>query len=222
MNGFTISLTEGFKTAINSMLSDIYTCLPGKIVRIANVKRRRISVRPELQKVFLDETVLDPPIIENVPLLFTGTSDAIVKFPINVGDKVLLMFAQRSIDNWLSKGDLTTPGSKRKFDLSDAFAIPGVQAFNENHQLITDNNNLEIIFDNKIITFVKDGVLKIDSKTDRITIMNTAEDLATLISDLIDTIINLVTVGSPTTQTLDPATKVFFQTMKTRFSNLLE
>ena len=221
-NSNDVSFPEAIRIAITNFISEINICLPGRIVEVLDYKKRQISVQPEIKKVYLDGEELDPPIIENVPLSYFGMSEAILNFPIKSGDKVIIIFSQRSLDNWLSKGTLTIPGSKRKFDISDAIAIPCLQAFNSNHSLIDNNNNTELIFDGKKIKFIKDSVLQIDTTGNKITINNTAEDLATLVGDLIDTIINLVTVGSPATQTLDPATIVFLQTMKTRFSNLLK
>jgi hypothetical protein len=222
INSNDVSFAEAFRIALNNFISEINICLPGKIVKVLDFKKRKISVQPEIKKVFLDGVQLDPPIIENVPLLYYGMSEGILNFPIKSEDKVLILFSQRSLDNWLSKGSLTTPGTNRKFDMSDAIAVPCLQPFNSSHSLIDNNQNTELIFDNKKIKFIKGGVLQIDTAENKITINNSVEDLAQLISDLIDTIINIVTVGSPPTHTLDPATIAAFNVIKTRFSNLLE
>lgn len=42
---------------------------------------------------------------------------------MKAGDGVLLVFSQRSIENWLD-GSKGSPDDPRMFDLSDAFAIP--------------------------------------------------------------------------------------------------
>ena len=85
------------------------------------------------------------------------------------------------MDNWLSKGSLTTPGHRRKFDISDAIAIPCIGTFNIYHSLIDNNDNTELIFNGKKIILIKDGALQIDTTTNKVVINNAVEDLAKLI-----------------------------------------
>lgn len=148
-----VSFPTAIKTAIAHYInSNLNTCLPGKITRVIDYKKRKVSVQPTIRRVYLDEEVLEPPVIDNVTLQYTGTEDAIIKFPIKVGQNVLLIFSQRSLDNWLLSGDVSLPGSKRKFDISDAIAIPSLQTFNTDHPLIDNNEDTEIVTkDNKIV-----------------------------------------------------------------------
>jgi hypothetical protein len=47
-----------------------------------------------------------------------------ITFPLVAGDEVSLFFIERSIDNWLTQGGIQSPNDTRKFDLSDAYAVP--------------------------------------------------------------------------------------------------
>ncbi len=221
-NSTDVSFPEAIRIAITNFISEIHVCLPGRIVKVLDFKKRKISVQPEIKKVYLDGEELDPPIIENVTLSYLGTSKGLLRFPIEINDKVTIVFSERSLDNWLSKGELTTPGVNRKFDMSDAIAIPCLQTFNADHPLIDNENDTELIFDNKKIQFINDGILKIDTGGNKFAVKNTSEDLAQLISDLIDAVIAIVTIGSPSSHVLDPATKTALTVLKTRFSTLLE
>lgn len=218
-----VSFPNAIRTAIAHYMShNLNVCLPAQIVRVIDFKKRKISVLPEIKREFLDGDTLEPSVIENVPLLFTGSSEAVLKFPIKVGDKVILVFSHRSLDNWLTKGERTTPGSRRKFDISDAFAIPAVQAFNSDHIHIDNNEDTELIFDGKKIKLIKDGSLQIDTTTNKVVINNAVEDLAKLIDDLLAEIIAIKTIGSPTNHVLDPTTIANFTAIKTRFTSLLK
>lgn len=221
-NSTDVSFPEAIRIAITNFISEVNVCLPGRIVKVLDFKKRKISVQAEVKKVFLDGDELTPPIIENVPLLYCGTSEGILKFPIKINDKVTIVFSQRSLDNWLSKGELTTPGVNRKFDMSDAIAIPCLQTFNEDHLLIENDTDTELIFDDKKIQLIRGGVLKIDTGGNKFAVKNSSEDLAQLIGDLIDAVIAIVTIGSPSSHVLDPATKTALTVLKTRFSTLLE
>jgi hypothetical protein len=50
--------------------------------------------------------------------------------PISVGDPGLLVFADGSLDVWLSHGGLVDPLNDRHHALSDAVFIPGLRSFN--------------------------------------------------------------------------------------------
>lgn len=53
-----------------------------------------------------------------------------VSFPINVGDTVMCVFSQRSMDNFkIGNGQPTVPNDYRKFSDQDAVAIPGLFSF---------------------------------------------------------------------------------------------
>jgi len=214
MTTSNVTFPEAIKTAIQNFISDVNVCLPGKIIKIQDAKKRKISVQPEIKRVYLDNTELEPPIIENVPLKYTGSSKAILHYPIEIGDKVILIFSQRSLDNWLSDDKLTTPGNRRMFNITDAIAIPGIQSFKEDHPLIENDN--EFVLRSSGYNF------HIDITDKKFKITNDVENLATLMKDLLDEIISIQTVGSPPQHVLSPTSITNFTTIKTRIALLLE
>jgi hypothetical protein len=66
------------------------------------------------------------PIVEDVPVVYPGGGGFFFTFDILPGSYVLLLFAERSIENWANLGGIGDPQSTRKCDLSDAIAIPGL------------------------------------------------------------------------------------------------
>ena len=66
------------------------------------------------------------------------------------------------------------------------------------------------------------GDIEVVSDGGKIAIDNDAETLKNLINDLITEIKAIVTVGSPTTQTLSAGSKTLFTTLNGRFNDLLK
>jgi hypothetical protein len=79
--------------------------------------------------------------------------------PLTRGDYVLLVFCERSIDAWLSIGGIVDPDDYRKFDLSDAVAIPGLFPFGQGQSVVSDH--LQIRNGEAIITVKSTGDIEI-------------------------------------------------------------
>jgi hypothetical protein len=83
-----------------------------------------------IRRKYRDEDDQDFSQILGVPLIYPSSSTAAITFPVNVGDTVLLVFAQRSIDSFKAgDGNVSTPEDFRDFDIRDAIAIPGLFPF---------------------------------------------------------------------------------------------
>jgi hypothetical protein len=67
------------------------------------------------------------PLID-VPVQFPGGGDWWQTFPIAIGDEVLILASERSLDEWKSNGGSAPVTNGRGFDLSDVFAIPCVRS----------------------------------------------------------------------------------------------
>lgn len=116
-----------FRNSVYSVLNNVHTALPG-IVKAYDPASNKATIQPALNKAF-ESGAVEMPIMENVPVMFQSGANFAINFPINVGDYVLLVFCERSIDLWKSVGGQVTPDDPRKFHLSDAVAIPGLMPF---------------------------------------------------------------------------------------------
>ncbi len=107
--------------------------LPGTVQRY-DAATQLADVKPQIKGTFEDEdgTVSQHslPVITNVPVVFPGGGGFRVTFPVRAGDTVLLVFADRSLDAWLSEGHETGPDDMRRHALSDAVCIPGLHPNN--------------------------------------------------------------------------------------------
>jgi len=103
-----------------------------------------VAYNPTLQSVTVKPTVMGRyqdvetgglvpfplPTIANVPVAFPSATGFAITWPLTPGDTVFLVCADRSIDEWKSTGlPENLPLHTRRFDLTDAVAIPGLRPF---------------------------------------------------------------------------------------------
>lgn len=158
------SLASAIKTFFDSRLSEVlHTCLPGKIESY-NSETRKAIVAPLIKRKYLDETILSIKPIENVPVMFYGAGQAILRLPENeiTGQTCTLIFTERSLDTWLNSGNISEPGSTRKFDITDAIAILSLNSFNNTDK---GGNDLELQYKDSIIRIKENGNIEIGVDT---------------------------------------------------------
>ena len=113
---------------INSML---HVSMPA-IIKSVDYTRMVVSVQPAIKEKVSngDGTYQDIalPIIEDVPIVFPGSSGFSICFPITVGDECLVIFADTCIDSWWQSGGIQTQFEARRHDLSDCFAISSMMS----------------------------------------------------------------------------------------------
>jgi len=118
------SIERVVQTAIDSALKDIHTCLPAVVTKVDHTTQL-IEAQIVIKRK-LSEELVNLPVLVDVPLRYPRSKTFSITFPIEIGDHVLIIFAERSIDTWLKEGGIQDPFDVRKFHLSDAFAIPSM------------------------------------------------------------------------------------------------
>ena len=127
------------KEELKALRIRLNTCIPA-IIQSYDVKTNRAVVLPiykiklreevDLGGVTTDEIPISP--LSNVPVLFFGGSNLRVSFEPKKDDKGLLLFSQRSLDDWkafLIENALPKqhyPKINRTFDLNDGVFLPSV------------------------------------------------------------------------------------------------
>lgn len=125
--GPTKDLRELLRLAIEHELNEWHVALPGKIESY-DTDTNLASVKPTVSRRFRGAAFpTEYPVIPRVPIVQPETTKARIVFPIEVGDPVLLVFADRSIVSWLDSDGLSVREAEdvRQHHLSDAFAILG-------------------------------------------------------------------------------------------------
>lgn len=160
--------TELLNMAIESWLTDIHTCMPGRVDSYDS-KTQMATIKPLLKRRIVhgdgSEALEILPPITNVPIHFHRAAGFFISFPIEKGDLVTLHFCETSIDNYMSgTGEDTDPDEFRHHDLSDAIAVPGFYPFKRSINDIS-SVNLVIGKDNggAQIHITPNGIVKIGS-----------------------------------------------------------
>lgn len=177
-----------FKNVFNSLISNIHTSLPG-IIRSYDASTNKAVIQPALNKKFLSGE-MPMPLLESVPIIFPNH----IRFPIVEGEYVLLVFIERSIDLWLSVGGQVTPQDPRKFDLSDAVAIPGLMPFTSPGT--GNNSSFSIEFGGSSIAIQEDGSIQIKTVS-TVAIGTQAVELLQKISDALGAIASMTVTVPP-------------------------
>ena len=128
------TLAANIKHGIETRLKDLHTSMPAIIVSF-NTVTQLATVQPAIKRIFKTNDgeieLLTPsslPILINVPVQFPRGGGFSLTFPVTKNDECLLVFAERSIDNWHKLGGVQNPGAKRFHSLSDATAFVGISS----------------------------------------------------------------------------------------------
>jgi len=112
----------------------MYTALNCRVVAVkTELHEQRIDVQPLPNAVKPDGEDKQRPVITNVPVMFPSSKKASLTFPIDVGDTVLCVFSQRSLDQFKASTNPKPykPNDTRRFSIRDAIAIPGLFSFSD-------------------------------------------------------------------------------------------
>lgn len=120
---FTPTLEQLLDQAIDSALIDMHTCMPG-IVESYDATKQTVNVRPAIKRKYDDGTLVERPLIPDVPVYFPKGGGFSITHPIKKNDDVLLIFSERSLERWKNEAGVVDPRDSRKFHLSDAFCFP--------------------------------------------------------------------------------------------------
>ncbi len=169
----TATLASVIKHGIDSRLKDLHTSLPG-IIESFDAATQLAFIQPAIKRIFKtdegDVEILTPtelPILINVPVQFPRGGGFSLTFPVQKGDECLLVFCERSIDNWHQTGGVQKPGAKRFHSLSDATAFVGISSLSNKVPNYDDTNvQLKKDDDSVYITCRADGSMKSHSNAD--------------------------------------------------------
>lgn len=123
---------QNMATALtNDIMSNLRVALPG-IIQSFDPETITCVVQPAVKGYESDDagkkSSLSLPLLVDVPVIFPRGGGVTLTFPVKAGDECLLMFADRCIDFWWQNGGVQEPVDGRMHDLSDAFAIVGLQS----------------------------------------------------------------------------------------------
>lgn len=169
------TFSDSVRSYIAADRSALNVSIPARITSY-NPTLQKCSCKPLIDNLLRDGRRIGMPLIEDIPVIFPSTNLSALTFPVNIGDTVLLLFSQRSLDNWLSSRDTNpvNPEDFRKHNLSDAIAIPGLfsfpRAINDlsKHTLVHDTDDLVVAHNigtanENEVRLKEDGTIRISS-----------------------------------------------------------
>lgn len=137
------NIVDVFDSWLGARLRNVHTMLPGKIeTYYGHTKRKaRIKILVTLKDVKGNELEIPP--IDNVPVIFPGSKEFSLLFPLKKGDGCMIVFSEEGIGSFL-KGETTVASdSLARFSLTDAVCMPGLWSFKN----IPDSEKSTIIID---------------------------------------------------------------------------
>ena len=96
----------------------------------------------------------DYPLLVKCPVFILNGGGAYITFPIAKGDSCLVLFCDREIDTWFTKGGTNAPQSARVHDLNDGIALIGIK---------NTGNFIAGYYTDGVKMFYKDSFIAIDS-----------------------------------------------------------
>ncbi len=127
------TLASVIRRAIEEARADHHGAIPGRVERVRDAAKGVVDVKPLVKdhvEIQGETVIISVPIVTNVPVMLPCTASRGIWFDIQLGDTVLLLASDRSIDLWLAQGGEVDPKDPRRHALSDGIAIPGLLPFN--------------------------------------------------------------------------------------------
>lgn len=145
-------------------MSNVHFAFPA-IVKSYDAEKRRAQVLPSVKRKKADGSYVELPIIVDVPVVYFGTVKGGIHIPLEENDEVLIIVSERAIETWKDNGGSGNEDINiRRFNLSDAIAIPGLQAITFPNIEDATEDCLAIHHDNKIIMTIGDNRIEYDSE----------------------------------------------------------
>ena len=203
------TVLRNFGDAISARIRNAIPC---SVVSWDSTKQT-IVAQPLIREQVLINGVkqfIDLPQLLDVPVVFPQAGPLCLTFPITPGDEVLVIFADYCIDSWWALGGNQNWNDRRRHDLSDGIAIPGLNSV---------PNVIPTISSTAAELRTKDGVNKVsvDAPSNTITLSSTNLALTTsanmavniggastinLVGNAILNLTNNMTINIPTGKTL--------------------
>lgn len=152
---------ELLNVVLANRIADMHIALPAKITKY-DYKKQKASVKPSINQKYNDGEVVELPEIHNVPVMHPASGGASITFPVLVGDNVYLLFCEKSLEEFLTNGQINTPDDPRQNNLTDAVAFIGLNPFSKTSPA-ENNTDLLINFSGSKIKLKPDGIVDIET-----------------------------------------------------------
>lgn len=156
-------LGQAVQFRIEDVLDQVHTCRPGRVV----------SYDGETGLATVDVIGVDAdgnalPRLFKVPVQHPQWGDFCIVAPLAAGDRVLLLFAESSIEEAAETGQGVIPLDPRRHAMSDAIALPGFTVRPDPPSLASSTARLRLGTPNGFIDIEADGEFRIQRGSDEL------------------------------------------------------
>lgn len=116
-----ITLEQVIDEAITSRMQSVWTALPGVVVSWSNTGTATVQPFPAVD---INGETQPLPMLAGIPVAYPAGAGGSMTYPLEAGDKVILIFSSLPLATWRETGDMGDPFDVRRHDLSDAWCIP--------------------------------------------------------------------------------------------------
>lgn len=201
------------KTIIDPELSDVLALQKQDVfaslncVKVGNITafdatKKTAQIQILFKRQFPDGTTASYPILLDCPVFTLQGGGAYLQMPIAAGDQCIVLFSDRSLDEWYQNGAEAVPSSPRMHDMSDAIAIVGINALNSaapatpSNKAILSYQGSTYEINSTGIKAIAAGGAELDLQAALVTLKNGTTTLLTLVNAFI-TLLEAAQVQGP-------------------------
>ena len=119
------NLTQAIQFVLERFKAQIHTQIPATVEKVVVTSDGvRVDAKPVVGLMIADGSTIARPVAVNVPVLWPGGGGWEMRFPLNVGDEVLLVFCERDITAWKETSATGVLPSDRMVGEQDTVAVP--------------------------------------------------------------------------------------------------
>lgn len=132
-----------------------------------NKTEQSVEIQIMVKRRITETKIISYPLLVDCPLMVLQGGGAFIDMPVAAGDFCLVFFNDRDIDNWWTAGNETEPNTRRKHNLSDGFALVGINL--KNSALSLDGDKVIVNAGTHNVRVQNDaGFMEIDSATGQV------------------------------------------------------
>ena len=110
----------------NEIFADLNCVQIGRIQKVNS--NQTVEILLQVKRRIPDNKIADYPLLVDCPYFVLQGGGAYIDMPIKKGDICLVLFNDRNIDTWWSTENVAEPPDRRKHNLSDGFALIGINS----------------------------------------------------------------------------------------------
>jgi hypothetical protein len=202
-----LELANVIPTVFKRLLSGVHTATVARVDEY-RIKPPRVKVTPLVNFAIGDQSLPYMP-IDDVPVCFPTGSMGGLTFPVVRGDLGVLVYMERSIDEVMERGDISTPRDPRQFSLSDGIFIPGLFKNRE----VTNERDTESVE-------LTCGEVRLVLNGGKVAVGVAGFELLDLLCQLVQTILTILPIVGGVPGTLDPTSITNLIALKLKFETI--